>query len=329
MKSAVRALILIPLCSALSACAWMPTFLGGTPQLREAHLEEEPTPRLISATFTQTVPVAAIAPIPVKMPVIKAKKVANSPKVRVAVANAAALQEPTSESYINANQVYNFADGALYRLYAAPQQVSDVILQPGENLTAISAGDTTRWVVGDTTSGSGATKTVHILAKPFASGLKTNLVITTDRRTYHLELQSVPDTFMAALSWTYPQDTITKVSAQAAPLASPLDGIPSIENLHFNYEITGDKVLWKPVRAFDDGVHVYIQFPEALKQGEAPPLFVSGADGSHDLVNYRVRGNFYVVDQIFDTAELRLGQDHQQVVKIHRTRDVRTAEVRG
>jgi P-type conjugative transfer protein TrbG len=327
MNSAFRALALITLAPALSACAWMPSFLGGDRPLQAALLEDPPAPRLISAAFTQTVPVAAAVPsIIAKMPLIKPKRAPRSPKVRVAAANAAALQEPSSESYINANQVYNFADGALYRLYAAPQQVSDIILQPGENLTAISAGDTTRWVVGDTTSGSGATKTVHILAKPYASGLKTNLVITTDRRAYHLELQSVTDTFMAALSWTYPQDTLTKVSAQNAPPPSPLDGIPSIENLHFNYEITGDNVLWKPVRAFDDGTHVYIQFPETLKQGDAPPLFVAGPGGSHDLVNYRVRGTFYVVDQIFDTAELRIGQEHQQVVKIRRTAAVRTAD---
>jgi len=94
----------------------------------------------------------------------------------------AALQEPTSDGYINAIQVYPYSDGVLYRLYAAPQEVSDIALQPGESLTAISAGDTTRWVVGDTSSGTGSGKQVHILVKPFAAGLRTNLVVTTDRR---------------------------------------------------------------------------------------------------------------------------------------------------
>jgi type IV secretion system protein VirB9 len=257
------------------------------------------------------------------------KKLAVSPTQRVAAANSAALQEPSTDDYINAIQVYNYTDGALYRLFAAPQEVSDIALQPGESLTAISAGDTSRWVVGDTTSGSGVTKQVHILAKPFASGLKTNLVITTDRRSYHLELQSTADTFMAAVSWNYPQDNLVKTLPAANVSSSPTDGLPAIENLHFGYSISGDNVAWKPVRAFDDGTRVYIEFPKALAQGDAPPLFVSGPNGDHDLVNYRVRGSYYVVDQLFSQAELRLGQDHQQVVKIKRTAPLQTADARS
>jgi type IV secretion system protein VirB9 len=278
----------------------------------------------------QSVPVTTVAAVMPSKPVKPIKRKAErTPTQQVTAANTAALQEPSSDGYINAIQVYNFSDGALYRLYAAPQEVSDIALQPGENLTAISAGDTTRWVVGDTTSGSGASKQVHVLAKPYAAGLKTNLVITTDRRSYHLELQSTSDTFMAALSWTYPQDNLVKSLASTAVAPSPTDGLPAIENLHFGYAISGDNVAWKPVRAFDDGTRVYIEFPSALAQGDAPPLFVSGPNGSHDLVNYRVRGSYYVVDQLFAQAELRYGQDHQQVVKIKRTSPLQTADARA
>ncbi len=151
-------------------------------------------------------------------------------------------------------------------------------MQPGETLTAISAGDTVRWVVGDTTSGTGTGKQVHVLVKPFAPGLKTNLVITTDRRSYHLELESTDQTYMAALSWTYPQDGLIALQQQndraeaVAPIASGL----SLGNLQFRYAITGDSPPWRPVRAFDDGTKVYIEFPARIDQGEAPPLFVVG-----------------------------------------------------
>ena len=329
MHAACRALILIPLCASLSACAnaaWLPSFLRSGPPMQAAQLQEdEPAPHIIPAAFVQSVPittVAALAPPPKQAK----NKAGKTPTQRVTAANTAALQEPSTDGYINAIQVYNFSDGALYRLYAAPQEVSDIALQPGENLTAISAGDTTRWVVGDTTSGSGSSKQVHVLAKPYAAGLKTNLVITTDRRSYHLELQSTSDTFMAAVSWTYPQDNLVKSLATAAVAPSPTDGLPAIENLHFGYTISGDNVAWKPVRAFDDGTRVYIEFPKALAQGDAPPLFVSGPNGDHDLVNYRVRGSYYVVDQLFAQAELRYGQDHQQVVKIKRTAPLQTAD---
>ena len=251
----------------------------------------------------------------------------RSPTARVDAANAAALQEPTMHGYINAVQEYPYVDGALYRLYAAPEQVSDIALEPGESLIAVSAGDTVRWVVGNTTSGNGDGTRVHILVKPFAPGLKTNMVITTNRRTYHLALESTEQSAMAALSWTYPEDQLIALKAQneradaAAPVASGL----ALENLQFRYEITGDNPPWRPVRAFDDGSKVYIEFPRRIDQGEAPPLFVVGPSGDNELVNYRVRRNYYIVDRLFAAAELRLGQDPQQMVRISRD-DVRQTE---
>jgi type IV secretion system protein VirB9 len=232
------------------------------------------------------------------------------PIKRVAAANKAATQEPTAYGYVNAIQVYPFTEGALYRLYAAPEQVTDIALESGESLSSVSAGDTVRWVIGDTSSGAGAGKQIHVLVKPFAPGLRTNLVIMTDRRSYHLALESTEHTSMAALSWTYPQGALIalqKQNEQAAamePIASNL----SLENLRFRYEITGDHPPWRPVRAFDDGAKVYIEFPSRIDQGEAPPLFVVGADGGNELVNYRVRGIYYIVDRLFGAAELRFGQ---------------------
>jgi type IV secretion system protein VirB9 len=329
MHAAYRAIVLFPLVAGLSACAWMPSFLrNDTPALQAAQLQDEPEPHIIPAAFVQSLPVTTVAAVP-SLPLAQpTKKKSKTPAQRVAAANTSALQEPTADGYINANQVYNYSDGAIYRLYAAPQMVSDIALEAGENLTAISAGDTTRWVVGDTTSGAGPTKRVHVLAKPFAAGLKTNLVITTDRRSYHLELQSTRDTFMSALSWTYPQNDLVKQAAAAAMPVSLLDTLPALDKLNFGYTISGDNVAWKPVRAFDDGTRVFIEFPNALTKGDAPPLFVSGANGGQDLVNYRVRGTYYVVDQLFGQAELRFGQDRQQVVKIKRTNAVRTAQAR-
>jgi type IV secretion system protein VirB9 len=109
-------------------------------------------------------------------------------------------------------QVYPYSEGMLYRLFAAPEQVTDIALQPGEAIVSVAAGDTARWTVGDTTSGSGETKRVHILVKPFAAGLSTNLVITTTRRAYHLQLESTSSTAMAALSWPTPRTRSSRSS---------------------------------------------------------------------------------------------------------------------
>jgi type IV secretion system protein VirB9 len=241
-----------------------------------------------------------------------------SPTARVEAANKAALHEPTTDGYLNAVQIYPFSEDALYQLFAAPQQVSDIALQPGESLMAISAGDTVRWAVGDSSSGTGPAKQVHVLVKPFQAGLTTNLVILTDRRTYHLQLQSTQKTAMAALSFSYGEDgLVTGRRGAGSPI---IDTGISLGNLRFSYKISGDSPSWRPLRAFDDGAKVYIEFPKRIDQGEAPPLFVVGAGGKSDLVNYRMRANYYIVDRLFAAAELRLGEKRQDVVRITRTK---------
>jgi len=211
-------------------------------------------------------------------------------------------------------------EGAVYHLLATPGQVTDIALQPGEVLGAVAAGDTARWVIGDTASGSGDSKRTHVLVKPFAPGLSTNIVITTDRRTYHLALTSADRVAMVALSWTYPQDALIafKAAQERAVAAQPVASGVQVDQLHFNYVVSGDEPAWRPLRAFDDGRQTFIEFPPSLSVGEAPPLFLVDANGTTTLVNYRVHGRFYVVDRLFDAAELRLGLKHQDVVRISR-----------
>jgi P-type conjugative transfer protein TrbG len=245
---------------------------------------------------------------------------AGPARTRVAVANRAALREPSAASWMNAVQIYPWSEGVLYRLYAAPERVTDIALQPGETITAVAAGDTVRWTVGDTTSGAGAGKRTHILVKPFTAGLSTNLVITTDRRVYHLALESTVGVAMAALSWTYPQDALIALRREEAAVeaAAPVAAGVSLETLRFGYVISGDDPSWRPLRAFDDGRQTFIEFPATIAVGEAPPLFVVGEKGEAQLVNYRVAGRFYIVDRLFDSAELRLGEKRQAVVRISR-----------
>lgn len=304
---------------ALTACAGKtppPAISYDAADFQPATIEAEP-PRPVEIVET-----AVPLPLPGQLqPPPSVRPEAGSPTTRVEAANRAATQEPSTARYVNAVQVYPWTDGALYRLYAAPERVSDIALQPGERLIAVSAGDTVRWVIGDTSSGSGEDTRVHVLVKPFAAGLATNMIITTDRRAYHLALESTDATAMAALSWTYPQDRLVALQRQnvRAQEARPVAETIALTNLRFRYAITGDSPPWRPVRAWDDGSKVYIEFPERLDQGEAPPLFVVGPLGDAQLVNYRVSGNHYIVDRPFVAAELRLGEDPQQVVRISRT----------
>ncbi len=249
---------------------------------------------------------------------------AADPLIRVNQANAAARIQPSRAGYIDAVQVYPFSDGALFQLYAAPGQVTDIALQEGEQLTGsgpVAAGDTVRWIIGDTESGTGAAKRVHILVKPTRPDLTTNLIINTDRRTYHLEMRSAEKTYMASVSWQYPADQLIALRGQnaAADAAAPVDVGVDVSRLRFRYRIEGDRPSWRPLSAFDDEQKVFIEMPRGIGQGELPPLFVLGPDGKGELVNYRVRQNYYVVDRLFGAAELRLGGEHQQTVRIVRT----------
>ena len=241
---------------------------------------------------------------------------------RLQSAKRAALYVPQKQGFINAIQVYPYSKGALYQLYSAVNQVSDIALEPGEKLISVSAGDTVRWKVGDTTSGQGALQQVHVLVKPIAADLTTNLVINTDKRTYHLELKSHKSAYMSSVSWDYPEDSLKalqKKNNRAQFLEQNLiNRNLKLSDLKFRYRITGS-APWKPIRAFDDGQKVYIQFPSGLSQGEAPPLFVMGSTGKPALVNYRVKGTYYIVDHLFAAAELRLGGKQQDRVRIVRT----------
>jgi P-type conjugative transfer protein TrbG len=255
----------------------------------------------------------------------KEKPEPGDPKARVTQANEAARIQPVRDGFINAVQVYPYSAGALYQVYAAPGQVTDIALQPGEQLVGsgpVAAGDTVRWIIGDTESGTGDRRQVHILVKPTRPDLQTNVVINTDRRTYHVELRSTASTYMASVSWQYAQDQLIALrwhnerAAATQPVATGVD----ISKLNFRYRIEGDAAPWKPRRAFDDGSKVYIEFPSGIGQGEMPPLFVIGPSGNSELVNYRARQNYYVVNRLFAAAELRLGdKDSERRVRIVRT----------
>ncbi len=239
---------------------------------------------------------------------------ARQPTARIENANAAARVEPRRE-------VYPYSEGALYQVYAAPGQITNLALEPGERLTGtgpIAAGDTARWIIGDTTSGAGDTAQVHVLVKPTRPDISTNLVINTDRRTYLVELRSGETPYMPSIAWSYPRSRTTPTPAVPA---TPI--IPPAAQRNYRYALGGDRPPWRPVAVYDDRRRVYVEFPRGIVQGEMPPLFVIGPDGEPELVNSRVHGNILIVDRLFAAAELRLGAEDQQRVRIIRTDGVR------
>ncbi len=262
----------------MKAVLFAATMLVATTASAQTAAPPLPAPSPTPITTPAPVPVAAPIPLPAARPVHHRPKPLSLAMQRVRTANRDATFEPQARAFVNAVQVYPFSDGVLYRLYAAPERVTDIALHPGEAIISVAAGDTVRWTVGDTTSGTGDAKRVHILVKPFAARLSTNLIITTDRRAYHVQLESTAATATAALSWTYPQDELIAIrrAADQANAVAPVASGLAIEQLYFGYAITGDTPVWRPLRAFDDGRQTFIEFPASIAVGEAPPLFVLG-----------------------------------------------------
>ena len=135
-----------------------------------------------------------------------------------------------------------------------------------------------------------------------------------------VEASSHGDTaYNAVIAWTYPFE---EISHQIAVIEAEnerrddtvVTGVP-VDQLDFDYDIDGDMPGWRPVRAFNDGSKTYIEFKDDLGTIEAPPLFLTDSDGSGQLVNYRVKQNYYVVDRLFDRAELRLDGNIVGIIK--------------
>ena len=231
------------------------------------------------------------------------------------LSNAASAAQPGERAWVaavtTALRTYAYQDGMVYPVLASPGRITDLVLQPGERLVGsgpLAAGDTVRWIIGDTVSGTGGDQRVHVLVKPTALGLATNLIINTDRRTYHLDLRSVARGADPEVRWRYAEPAIVVVPAPPAA-APPVVVEPDLTRLNLAYRIKGPRVPWRPLRVFDDGRRTYVEFAPAIVLADLPPLFIPGPDGkASELVNYHVSGHRIVIDRILDRAELRLGQ---------------------
>ena len=198
----------------------------------------------------------------------------------LAAANAAALQKPAKVSFVEARQIYAYAPGAIYQLYGSPTFISTILLEPGESLNAIAAGDTSRWMVTQSEGETDKEPRTIVLVKPHTSGLKTNIVLITDRRTYTIEARAITgSTYSSEIAWSYP--------IEAPPKSTALGPI------HTAYRIRvtrGEQPHWMPTRVVDDGRRTWIDFPADIVASEMPPLFVITPEGA-ELVNYRVQAS--------------------------------------
>jgi P-type conjugative transfer protein TrbG len=222
-------------------------------------------------------------------------------------------------------------DGSVSFLFGASQpgivcavmQVCDIELQVGEQVNSIHLGDAARWTVEPAITGYASNEVQHLIIKPMDVGLSTSLIVTTNRRTYHLRLRSTHHDYMPRVTFVYMEEAMKKweVAKANSEQEHAKKIIPEtgeyLGNLHFNYQIEG-KSNWKPLRVYNDGKKTILEMPEAMAQTEAPTLLILRKEGglfSDDeqvMVNYRVQSNRYIVDSLFDKAILISGVGDDQ-----------------
>ena len=276
-------------------------------------------------------PPGAAAPAPpAPMPVRKPRHLRPLPgEAAIRTANAEARSYPKPDAYINSTAYFDFEAGKLYEIQTSPNFLTTIMLRRGEKLLTKAAGDTVRWVLGETVEGTGPNQQAVVLLRPMRGGLRTNFVLTTDQRTYLIEASSREGgAYTSSVSWNYPQEQMQELAAARAAKAAQDAAVVAtpalaIDQLHFGYDVRsvkGKSPRWQPLRVFDDGTRPYIQFPVKMAATDAPPLFLIGPKDSAELVNYRYINGYYVVDRLMDVAELRIGEKPQVIVRITRTR---------
>jgi type IV secretion system protein VirB9 len=207
-------------------------------------------------------------------------------------------------------------------IICAPLHVTDIELQSGESVQgAPHIGDAVRWKIAPAVSGTEDHKTTHLIVKPTEVGLDTNLIVTTDRHTYHIRLVSGVDRYVSSVGFFYPEEqqqpwkdiAQTTAAAGSSPGGADMPTV-AVNRLNFDYRIkvVEGKPDFKPIRAMDDGYHTYIAMNEDLLQGEAPVLLGISASGEEQMVNYRLKGNIYVIDGTLSKMALIAGVGRKQ-----------------
>jgi P-type conjugative transfer protein TrbG len=213
--------------------------------------------------------------------------------------------------------MYSYGAG-LPSVVCAPLRVCMIELEAGEKIVGEPhIGDSVRWIISPAMYGAGDKATPVIILKPQTPGLDTNLLITTDRRAYYIRLISRPEDYVARVAFAYPEDDGRKwqqqlaaqqaVAKQEKHAAEVPHAMIAVEHMNFEYVIHGGDEHIRPARVFDDGAKTYIQMPPDIQHREAPVLLVVGNDGKGEMTNYRVKDQTYIVDRVFDRADLMLG----------------------
>jgi type IV secretion system protein VirB9 len=199
----------------------------------------------------------------------------------------------------------------------APFQDVDLTLEPGEQIDGFALGDDERFMAAPMTSGELASPTPHAILKCKIPNIETSGAIYTSEHIYRVHLRCRAKTSLDSISYYYPDAVLAQMrAADAAPVTPPQQAdpiAPTVDQsrLNYAYKIDGPaNISWKPTKAWDDGTRVWVQLPRTTSP--IAPI-ISGDDGA--VLNSRMRGNYIVVDSLFNTAHLDSGPNRVTITR--------------
>lgn len=203
-----------------------------------------------------------------------------------------------------AEVVFPYQSNKIYTVYSQKGFITDIRMQPGENITSVSAGDTERWVIDKAAVGQGFTKVEHLYVKPVYTGIRTNMVINTTVRTYQLNLVS-GNFYNPVVTWQVEKGISGDSGFKPTKNYAAIDPM----KLNFNYKFNKKDLPWAPAKVFDDGIKTYIKMKPEVFSNVMPAFFILNEKNDVVLTNYRVIKGTYIVDRIFDKAQLVVGKE--------------------
>jgi len=272
---------------------------------------------------------------------------AGSTQAQSKVETSKALQKLKKWKQTNGEPVIDEEGRVLYafgesmpQVVCAPLALCDIRMQPGEEIVSVRVGDKVRWIINNARSGSGDKIAEHLVVKPTSAGLSTTLFIGTDRRVYVIELLSDATEFMSKVGFLYkdqfngddkttsmsdvellpdtpePQPTLVLPTGVIQPQEEQITGHEVLaHNLNFKYVVTGPRVLWKPIRVYDDGVKTYIDMDKHKISARELPIFLNNdTDRRGHMINYRYvpHDARFIIDGLFDKGSLVLGEGRKR-----------------
>ena len=214
----------------------------------------------------------------------------------------------------NATMTFAYSPTQLYKIYCRRGYLTDLAFRKGETIQFVGGGDTAGWAVSSATVDG----IPHLYIKPVVEVSTTNLIVTTNKRSYQLIVHSA-DWYNPMVSWTYAtedhQDMLRSEQKNEAARTAAVHAT-DVESLDFSYKVKGKNAEYRPETVFSDGMRVYLKFNK-LPQRQVPIFIQEKGSRMMTLVNYQQKDNYYIIDAPFERAQLRVSE-HENVTIEHK-----------